>query len=290
MRDGFNGSRAIVVPQLIIKELEQNPFTAKLHITDIGYYPSALHHNRKRESGIEQYILIYCVNGQGWYKLNGKRYEISADECFVLPAGTPHEYGSSESNPWTIYWIHFKGEFASFYGNKFSKPTSIPPGRLSRINELLGIFEDIYSALSSGYSIENLEFATSALYYFLGSIKYNKTYQGQGGDGESSTIEMAIKYMRENIEKPISLLDLCEYVGYSESHFTAIFKRETRQTPINYMIQLRVQTACQLLDLTDMKVNQLCYKVGINDPYYFSKLFKRVVGVSPSKYRSEKKG
>ncbi|MFI3322516.1 MAG: AraC family transcriptional regulator [Rikenellaceae bacterium] len=292
MKDGFKGSRAIVVPKMVIDEIECKSFSSKLHITDIGYYPSAHLHHIKRDNGISQYVLIYCVDGEGWYKIGGKRYEVKPNQCFILPASTPHEYGTSLSNPWSIYWIHFKGEFASFFGNISSLPITISPSNSSRIKNRLDIFEDIFKALSNGYSIENIEFATSALYYFLGSIKYLEAYRGVNKDenSEESIVDRAISYMKENVERSITLQDICEYSGYSESYFSSMFKRKTGHTPINYMIQIRMQVACQFLDFTDMKVNQICHKVGISDPYYFSKLFAKTMGMSPSTYKASKKG
>ncbi len=292
MRDGFQGERAIIMPQSIINEMETNPFLSKLHITDIGYYPSASLHKRKRDVGISQHILIYCIEGSGSYEINGKRHNVEANQCFVLPAFTPHEYESSESNPWTIYWLHFKGETGDFFSNALKMPISIPPSQRSRISDRLRLFEDIYNALSMGFSRENLEFASSALYYFLGSIKYIEAYRGVNinKDDNRNIIDSAIWYMKENIEKSVTLASICEYIGYSESYFSALFKEKTGKTPITYMIHLRIQTACNLLDFSDMKINQICHKVGISDPYYFSKLFTKIVGVSPSAYKAQKKG
>ncbi len=290
MRDGFQGQRAIIMPQPIIAEMESNPFLKQLHITDIGYYPSAALHKRVRTEGISQNILIYCVDGSGSYKLNGKEYNVEGNECFVLPALTPHEYYSSPTNPWTIYWIHFKGEMGDFFCNALKDSVLLPPSQSSRIGDRLRVFEDIYNALMMGFSRENLEFAASALYYFLGSIKYLEAYRGATKNQERNLIEDAIWYMKENIEKSITLSSLSHYVGYSDSYFSAIFKSKTGKTPIAYMLHLRMQTACHLLDFSDMKINQICHKVGISDPYHFSKLFTKIVGLSPSAYRACKKG
>ena len=59
---------------------------------------------------------------------------------------------------------------------------------------------------------------------------------------------------------------------------------------MSYFNQLRIQKACELLDFTDMKINQVCFKIGIDDPYYFSRLFKQVMGCSPREYQQVKKG
>lgn len=114
-KDGFSGERAVVLPQFIIHEMEENPVSTHLHITDIGYYPKAKFHFIERSEPISQYVFIYCYEGKGWYQLNGKRYTVNANEYFILPPGIPHSYGSADDSPWTIYWIHFKGKLAPYF-------------------------------------------------------------------------------------------------------------------------------------------------------------------------------
>ena len=67
-----------------------------------------------------------------------------------------------------------------------------------------------------------------------------------------------------------------------------MFKRQTGHSPLAYFNLLKVQTACRLLTSTDMKVNQICHKVGIDDCYYFTRMFTKAMGLSPRKYREEK--
>ena len=109
LKDGFSGERALVLPLIVVEMMEQDPLCSMLHITDIGYYPKAKHHFRERKEPINQYVFIYCVDGAGWYQLGKQRYNVSANQYFILPAGIPHAYGADADHPWTIYWIHFKG-------------------------------------------------------------------------------------------------------------------------------------------------------------------------------------
>ena len=60
-KDGFSGERALVLPQFIIHEMEEDPISSILHITDIGYYPKAWHHFRERQEPITQFVFIYCI-------------------------------------------------------------------------------------------------------------------------------------------------------------------------------------------------------------------------------------
>ena len=68
LKDGFSGERALVLPQSIIQEMEKDALSSILHITDIGYYPKALHHFRERKEPICQFVFIYCIEGAGWFR------------------------------------------------------------------------------------------------------------------------------------------------------------------------------------------------------------------------------
>jgi AraC-like DNA-binding protein len=91
--------------------------------------------------------------------------------------------------------------------------------------------------------------------------------------------------MEENIETRLSLDEVASYLGYSVSHLSAMFKKATGVSPINYFNQLKIKEACNLLRESDMKISQISYKVGISDNYYFSRLFAKIMGISPKEYR-----
>lgn len=95
--------------------------------------------------------------------------------------------------------------------------------------------------------------------------------------------------MKENLEKRLTLQELTAQSGYSASHFSMLFKRKTGHSVLEYFNLMKIQEACFLLDSTDMKVNQICYKVGIDDAYCFSRLFNKIMGMSPYAYRKAKK-
>lgn len=293
LKDGFTGERCIVLPRMIVEMELEDPLVSSLYITDIGYYPAASHHYRERKTAIEQNVLIYCVEGAGWYKIgDGKQHQVSANQFFILPAGKPHIYATVENNPWTIYWIHFSGSHAQIFAEGAATPQSISPTMNSRINERNTLFEEIYLTLESGYTRENLRYASSLLHYYLASMRYlsqYRTHQSGEKKGEkvagNEIVSAAIHYMKENLEKKLSLQDMADYTGYSASHFSMIFKKEVGHSPLSYFNLLKIQYACRLLSTTDMRINQICFKVGISDNYYFSRLFIKLMGMSPREYR-----
>lgn len=176
-KDGFSGERVLVLPQPIIREMEEDPISSILHITDIGYYPKAWHHFRERQEPITQFVFIYCIEGSGWYRTEGEEFQVTANQYFILPAGKPHAYGANEEDPWTIYWIHFKGKLASHFARQCTRPVEIKPGMHSRISNRIDMFEEILRTLEMGYSHENLLYACSIFYHYLGTLRYLQQYR-----------------------------------------------------------------------------------------------------------------
>lgn len=291
IKDGFRGERSLIMPEMVRQMAESDPVLQTLHITDMGFYPHAIHHYRERVSPIDQYVLIYCIKGSGRYQVHGKQYEVKANQYFILPAKTPHVYASNNEDPWTIYWIHFRGTLADYYAEGSEAPITVSTNLNSRIADRNNIFEDIFMTLLDGYTIENLRYTSSLLHFYLGSLRYLPVYRkchkrtGKNKEEENIITNAALQYMEENLEKPITLQDLADYTGYSVSHFSTIFRTHTGHSPLSYFNLLKVKKACELLEMTDMKINQICCKVGIDDSYYFSRLFTKTVGISPKKYR-----
>ncbi|MDR2765469.1 MAG: AraC family transcriptional regulator [Tannerella sp.] len=295
-REGFSGERALVLPPTVVIEMEKDAYASALHITDIGYYPKAYHHLRRRDSAINQHILIQCIEGGGWFILGegeGETHPVQAGQYVILPAGIPHAYGADETNPWTIYWVHFKGKLAASFSAGQRYPIDIRPGVSSRISDRIALFEEIFRMFEMGYSRENWQYACTIFHHYLGSLRYMQSYRDAAvgtQERQGDVVASAIHYMKENMEKKLSLEDIVQHAGYSPSHFTALFGKRTGYAPLAYFNQLKIQQACHLLDFTDMKMNQICYKIGIGDTYYFSRLFRKIMGVSPRAYKRMKKG
>ena len=294
-KDGFKGERAIIIPSSIVKSLDNDIFWRDLHITDIGYYPQAhLHYRERKNEEALQFVLIYCIDGEGWFEVNGKKEIVEPHQFFVLPKGVAHKYGSNKTKPWTIYWIHFDGEKAAFFSEGLDKPLLVSPEKDSRIEDRFKLFEEVFSTLKNGYSKNNLEFSITALFYFFGSLKYLSTYRACNNSSQQlqqrDVADEAIHFMRENVRKRLTLKEIADYVGISQSYFSTLFQSKTGYSPLNYFIHLKIQEACHHLDFTDMKINQISLLVGFEDPFYFSRLFTKTMGNSPREYREKKKG
>ena len=127
IKEGFKGERLISLPSFAIEEFKNDELGKELYFSNMGYFPNAEYHYCRRESeNSTDYILIYCVKGEGWLEYNGKKSKVTEDQFFIIPQGIPHAYGSSKGKPWSIYWIHFNGKKAGYFSKGFDIPQDMP--------------------------------------------------------------------------------------------------------------------------------------------------------------------
>jgi AraC-like DNA-binding protein len=290
-REGFKGQKAIILPQAVLHELKANAITRLLFVTDIGFYPKAHYHYRERSSGSDQHILIYCTMGKGWVETDSGKLKVLKDQFFIIPAKKPHKYGADNRDPWTIYWVHFKGDLAgSFVNDEVSLISIGPAENMMRNDHRIRVFEELYQNLTMGYSNENLEYASICLWYLLGAFTYLPQFERIRAVQQHDIIEKSILYMHEHIESEINLSELSSFCGYSISHYSMVFKKKTSRSPMEYFNNLKIQRASQMLDFTNLQVNEIATQLHFDDPFYFSRVFKKTMGLSPSEYRKKKKG
>ncbi len=286
-KEGFKNQKLFVIPRVIAKKTRKHPLGEDLMITDIGYFPDAQYHYRERDQGCSQHILIYCVKGNGFAEIDNKNKIIRENSLLFIPANTPHIYGANENNPWSIYWAHFNGNKArSYYDNKTSDVSMVPINKIPLVRSL---FASIFDTLEKGYTEDNVLYSYQCFVHLLSIFLYfnNKDIVA---DRQASQINNTIMYMKENLSQNLSLSELAEINNLSKSQLTLIFRQKTGHSPIDYLINLKIQQACRYLDLTDNNIKEIAGKLGYSDSYYFSRIFKKKMSISPTKYRKIKKG
>ncbi|UPZ34750.1 AraC family transcriptional regulator [Sphingobacterium sp. PCS056] len=283
--EGFKGEEAISLPLDILQMHSLHPAKTSLFITHIGYYPEAKHHLRNREKGCNEHIIIYCSHGIGWIKHEDRTVYLSADHFYLIPAGEPHSYGSKDTNPWSIYWIHFKGNDSGFVQSLKGKPLSLKNMGSQSKKHSLDLFHNIYENLKFGYHAETLEYISFTLLYFLASLKYQEQYHRNNRLDSENIINKSILIMKENLEKKLTLQELSTFVGYSSSHLTRLFTEKMNSSPMVYYNRIRLEQACQYLKYSSYKIKEIAFKLGYFDPYHFSRSFNKEMGITPKIYR-----
>lgn len=288
-RDGFDGELLISIPQNILNNaIQKNQILPNyLHISHIGYFPKALYHLCERPQGCCDNILFYCVQGKGYYSIGKQHYTLTANQYVIIPAtDEPIVYLSDTGDPWSIYWVHFTGKDLPLF-NQSHHISPLQSPRYIPFNEKgILIWQEMFEHLSRGYSPDNLMHSNLCLYHFIATFIFSQ-HQNDGShpQSEKAIIHRTIGYMKENLEKNIRIEDFANLNKYSVSHFSKLFRLTTGMSPIEYFIHLKMQKACQLLYAEDSRIKEIAASLGYEDPYYFSRLFKKYQGLSPEEYR-----
>jgi len=286
----YKDQKTIVLPKGIIKELCSNELTNSLMVTDIGFYSKAENHYRERKNGISQYILIYCTDGEGWFEIAGKKQNIYKNQYIIIDKDTAHKYGAHHQKPWSIYWIHFSGEKAALFVNHPNQILNIDLASNSRFRDRILLFEEIFYNLEMGYSMENLEYANICLWHMLGSFRYLSQFRKIKEVSTQDKVAKSIRFMKTHIDKKLSLEAIANHCGLSVSQYCLLFKKKTSRSPLDYLIHLKIQHASNLLDFSDLRINEISRQTGYEDAFYFSRVFSKIMGMSPKEYRGLKKG
>lgn len=287
-REGFQGQKAVVIPrQILNSRCAKNDVINTLYVTDIGYYPKAKFHYRERVHGADQHILIYCHEGRGKVTIGKTEYPIEAGDFFTIPVKTRHIYESDEENPWTIYWVHFKGTTSAQIVSRIEKQIGLK-GFIQHNEKSIELFNEIYNQLERGYSSDNLMYANMCLWHFLTTFLYNDKYGTPGKFVSKDATDIAIDYLSKHIDKVLILEEIAGEVNLSPSHFSYLFKKKTGFSPIEYFNHLKVQKACQYLLFTNLRIKEISQELGIEDQYYFSRLFTKIMGMAPNEYREKR--
>ena len=117
----------------------------RLYLTDVGFFPCAQDHYRERKDGIEEYILIYCTEGKGVIRVEGREYHLGPNQAFCIPRWRGHRYWACGEEPWSILWVHFKGEDTAFYPLEEERLVSF--SGIHEENRMMFLFDLLFRAL-----------------------------------------------------------------------------------------------------------------------------------------------
>ena len=285
IQEGFRNQRLSVVPRRTVAEALTRPVTRRLVVTDTGHYPIAKDHLMNRPSGAEETIIMVCVGGTGWANIGRVQHRIGSNTALVIPHGTPHAYGASPGNPWTIWWCHLRGsdlpELVAEMGASAAKP--IVPIR--HIDRAVALLDEVVTTLERNHSPASLIGAAGAAWKLLTQIVVDRALPEPG-----DPLQRAMSYLAERFDSTVRVAELAALVGVSPSHLSAQFRRATGGGVLAHQTSLRMARARQLLDTTTAPVSEIAHEVGYDDQFYFSRHFRRLHEASPSNYRARDKG
>ena len=234
-----------------------------------------------RENGRADYHILYIKEGFCNLTVNNKTEKIGKGNIIMFRPGQRQQYSFLKEDASTSCYIHFTGigcehilkrlEFSDDYVTYIGKSKH---------------FEDIFDQMLREYRLKQ-----NAYEYFLSGILMqllsliSRNSKIRINNKSNKIAEKACLSIYEKLTT-ISIEELADECYLSESRFSHIFKQATGKSPYRYIIEMRLQKAIDMLTNTDFPISKIALDCGYPDQNYFSRLFKKTLGVSPSAFRN----
>lgn len=255
---------------------------------NVGHYHEGPGYQVERRLGSASWLIIVTVAGRGCFGYRGGRYVSQEGDVCLLQPRIYHSYGIVEGDPlWELQWAHFQPRphwapllewspigpgFSSIRleGEAFSRVCE----RLTEANRLLWRQDPIDELL-----------AMTALEEVIIRAHREAMLPGVKRDPR---IEQAVEFAAKHLSEPIGLSDLAAAVSLSPSRFGHIFQLEMGISPCAFLERQRLGRALQMLEVSNMSVQEIAAAVGFENPFYFSNRFRRAHNMSPTEYRKRR--
>ena len=254
--------------------------TKNISVTDVGRQACPPGHAWSLYL-LNRTVIHYVERGKGTFVCDGKTYHLKKGDAFFIPTHTRGSYKADEQDPWCYTWIYFDGDSgSSFYedlGLKKEAPvyTSSAP---DVVNEAIDRLESL-TQTSDAYAV------TGGIYHLLHAMaSHNRSKVAERKKSGEAYITACKQYIVSKSSEKITVGDLCRLVKLDRTYLYRLFQTHLQMGPKEYILKTKLETAKQLLAESPLAISEVAELVGYEDPFAFSKQFKRHFGISPKAY------
>jgi AraC-like DNA-binding protein len=287
--------RTAPLPALVTVPYAGRPYFGRVSNAKREHYNAPLA-RRPEPFKHDHYHIVMAVSGEGVFVIDGVEYPATVGRVFFTSPLQRHSFfnvGSSQvryaelnfeflpvGGPPTLE-LSFEEMLATWTGHPCRYAMELEaPREFAQV--LLAAIEDLAGGGSPRRAATDLEASLSLAQVLMAAYQYVFRVED---DTHANPLESSRAYIHDHYRDALTLGDLAEQAGMEPKYFSRRFKQIYGRTPIDYQIELRIRNACELLRTADRTLEQVAEGVGIDDVYYFSRLFRKRVGVSPGRYR-----
>ncbi len=232
-----------------------------------------------RAQGRPDYQLLYIAGGKITLHTSDGEQTVPEGHAVLYRPGEPQDYRYCLGDRADVYWLHFSGREVPALLKRFALDERVlrAPAR----NEYVRLFESAIRELQ----LKRGRFEEMAALYLEELLTLLARHAAPGSADADGPVEEAIRLFHSRYREPISLEDFARARGMSPCWFARLFRRQTGVSPQQYLTEVRIGKARELLVTTSCSIGEVAAIAGYANPLYFSRLFHRVTGLTPSQYR-----
>ncbi len=256
-----------------------------LYLQEAGKLHALQPHTSSR-SGLRSFLFFLVEEGAGSLLYQGRTYPLSRGDCVFIDCRKPYAQSSSEDNLWSLRWIHFYGASMGGIYEKYVQRGGgpvIPAGDPEAFRCLLA---QILALADSEDYIRDMrinEKITCLLTHVM-AHSWHPENRSQAPSKKQS-LQYVKSYLEEHYQEHITLDDLAGRFYINKFYLARTFREQFGVTILGHLDQVRITHAKRLLRFSDLTVEAVGREVGIPEPGYFSRVFRKVEGTAPGEYR-----
>ncbi|MGZ0039991.1 AraC family transcriptional regulator [Paenibacillus ottowii] len=245
--------------------------------------------NFTRTLSHHEFVLV--TEGAGSIAIGGKTYLLKQGMLFYIGPGVLHSLQPDPNEPPRFLTVHFSYARVNFNDGQWDitdEPRMLPLHAAQELKDNYSI-QDIFHKLVDCWDakLPGYELMSRTLLQQLGVSIFQSVRKQQWSGSNSRKIENIIQYMHQHINSKVTLTELSEMVQLAPTYLSRTFKETTGYSVIEFFNKIKMDKAKELLIEGDKKVKEVAQALGYTDEFYFSRIFKRMEGVSPSEYYSK---
>lgn len=281
----FFTTRSIVSSDRVLYTPSAFAKATLLHLQEIGKLRALAPHTSRR-SNLTSYLFFTVLSGSGKLDYNGKEYALRTGDCAFFDCQKPYSHTTSE-DLWSLSWCHFYGPGMSLIYQKYmergGKPVFTPASA-----EIFTVLLDSLYAIASGTDFIRDMRINEELNSLLTLLMEESWHPEEGRAASKKTSVTDVKeYLDRHYTERIALDDLAARFYINKYYLDRVFREQFGRTITAYLQTLRITHAKQLLRFTDKSLEEIGQECGLGSPNYFSRVFRKIEGISPSSYRSQ---
>ena len=255
-----------------------------LHLQETGVLHAQKPHTSHRKD-LPSYLFFTVLSGSGILRYQGKEYYLRSGDCVFLDCRQEHFHESSP-DLWTLKWAHFNGPNMNAIYQKYQERGGWPFFHPRKPEEFEQVLDQLIVTAASNSYVRDMKLCEQIT--CLLTLLMEEAWSPQEGlqaSEKGQDLQKIKAFLDENFTQKITLDQLSEQFYINKFYLSKIFSRQFGMTINQYLIQQRITQAKQLLRFSDLPVEKIAAQCGIPDPNYFSRLFRKVEGISPGEFR-----
>lgn len=255
-----------------------------LYIQEIGKLDAEKPHISQRQD-LSSYLFFIVLRGSGTLEYNGVQHALTMGDCVFINCKVGYSHSTSK-DLWTLKWVHFFGPNIHNIHEKYIERGGSPVFHSIFPERFEHIWSKLYSLANSSDYIRDMrinEHLTSLLTLLMEHSWNPET--GNRTGVKRQNLGQIKSHLDANFTDKITLDDLAKNFFINKYYLSHGFKEQYGLTISDYLLSLRITHAKQLLRFSDLTAASISAACGMTDPNYFSRIFKKVEGISPTAYR-----